>query len=80
MGSGTDVLFKPDDTITSQFYVGFGLLKSGSLMFQVTHNGLVILIGWGFWGRLGGGRRLNQLLSGKERFWDINWASSQKKI
>lgn len=35
---------KPDDTITSQFYVVFGLLKSGRLIFQGTHNVLGILI------------------------------------
>lgn len=57
----------------------FGLLKSGSLIFQVNYNVLGILIMWEFWGRLGGGRQLNQLLSGWEHFWGINWTCSQKK-
>lgn len=38
------MLFKPDGTITSQFYVVFVLLKSDSLIFQVTHNVLSIWI------------------------------------
>lgn len=56
------MLFKPDGTITSQFYVVFVLLKSDSLIFQVTHNVLGIWI-W----MEGGGREATKSASFRVR-------------